>query len=146
MRALGFVLVVISFVGSCSIVVHADEIAHGDRMRSFIPDVPQGLQMPAPTMFVLNGCIAEILNHIGSPGTGPEVTLTVHRHAGCTDDVDLRLYAFLGMGHRWPGGNPLPAAFGDLMGPAPRGFPVQDEIWSFLADKHLSTMAAEAIM
>lgn len=307
MRALGFVLVVLSLVGSCSIVAHAGEIAHGDRMRSFILDVPQGLQMPAPTVFVLhggggtaerirratamheagkregfvtvypqglanqwndarnspvviakqggagaddvgflralvahlvsiglsdpgrvhvtglsnggmmtfrlaceaadvfaafvpvianlpepaeqdcrpsrpvpmmvmngtvdrlilwdggpvagmfpgdrgrtlstsrtmalfaalNGCAAESLNQIGDSGTDPVVTLTVHRYAGCTDDVDLRLYAFLGMGHRWPGGNPLPAAFEDLMGPAPRGFPVQDEIWSFLADKHL---------
>ena len=85
----------------------------------------------------LNGCAADSLSHVGNSGTDPAVTLTVHRYSGCNDGVDLRLYAFVGMGHRWPGGNPLPAAFEDLMGPAPRGFPVHDEIWSFLADKHL---------
>lgn len=85
----------------------------------------------------LNGCTADRLVRVGNPNTDPVVTLNVHRYFGCTNDVDLRLYAFVGMGHRWPGGSPLPAAFEDLMGPAPRSFPVQEEIWSFLADKHL---------
>lgn len=85
----------------------------------------------------LNGCAGDSLARTGKSSTGPVVMLTVHSYSGCTDDVDLRLYAFVGMGHRWPGGNLLPAAFEDLMGPAPRGFPVQDEIWSFLADKRL---------
>ncbi|MDF1735943.1 MAG: PHB depolymerase family esterase [Minwuia sp.] len=85
----------------------------------------------------LNGCSSEILDSVGGPGRDPVVTLNVHRHLGCRDDVDLRLYAFVGMGHRWPGGGPLPAAYEDLLGPAPRAFPVGAEIWSFLADKHL---------
>lgn len=85
----------------------------------------------------LNGCADDSRTRIGNPGTDPVVMLIIHSYSGCTDDADLRLYAFVGMGHRWPGGNPLPAALEDLMGPAPRGFPVQNEIWSFLADKHL---------
>ncbi len=55
MRALVFLLAAMSLLGGYARSAHADEIAHGDRVRSFILDVPQGLQTPAPTVFVLHG-------------------------------------------------------------------------------------------
>lgn len=85
----------------------------------------------------LNGCHPVPQVAPADTGFDPVVSLTVHRFTGCRDGADLRLHAFSGMGHRWPGGFPVPERAADLMGPAPRNFPVNQEIWSFLMDKHL---------
>lgn len=85
----------------------------------------------------LNGCDPTQQAAPVDIGFDPIVSLTVHRFTGCRNDVDLRLYAFSGMGHRWPGGFPIPERAEGLLGPAPRNFPVNQEIWSFLKDKRL---------
>ncbi len=103
----------------------------GDRGRTL------GTHRTMEVFGALNGCDEVRRVTPVDIGFDPVVSLDLHRFTGCRDGADLRLYAFSGMGHRWPGAYPLSERAEALMGPAPRNFPMNREVWSFLKDKHL---------
>jgi polyhydroxybutyrate depolymerase len=71
----------------------------------------------------------------GPTVTHPDPTVTRSAWSGCAGGSAVVLYTVAGMGHRWPGGTPLPRRYDRLLGPPSDAIDANAVLWAFF-DAH----------